>query len=484
MLMTPQIWDGKIHVGRWTTGAGGTQDVVEPATGGRLASIGVADAGDVHDAAQQAVEAQWEWARTAPAERAAVLRRAGDLWARHRDEISDWIVREAGSIPAKAAVELDMAEGVCHEAAALSTHPHGEVLTSNEDRWSFARRRPVGVVSVIAPFNFPLILSIRSVAPALALGNAVLLKPDPRTAVCGGVALVRIFEEAGLPTGLLHLLPGGADVGAAVVEDPHVPVISFTGSTAAGRTIGENASRLFKRVHLELGGNNALVVLPGADLEPAVSAGAFGSFNHQGQICMSTGRHLVHESLATEYVETLARTAESLPVGDPATEDVAQGPIIDQVQLQRIESVVDQAVSAGDVVRAGGKADGPYYLPTVLECASTDSPAWQQEIFGPVAPVLTYSTLEEAAEIVNASEYGLSVGVLGDVGVGMELADLLHSGKVHLNEQTVSDEPNVPFGGVKNSGNGSRFGGAAANLEAFTETQWLTVRSRIAPYPF
>ncbi len=484
MLLNPDTWTGNINVSGWRAGGGGARTVVEPATGKALGSVGLASVDDVREAAEAAARAQRSWANTPPAERAAVLRRAGEQWAEHRAEVEDWIVREAGSIRPKAVVETDLAIGICHEAAALPTHPQGEVLTSGEPRWSFARRRPAGVVSVIAPFNFPLILSIRSVAPALALGNAVLLKPDPRTAVCGGVALMRIFEEAGLPEGLLQLVPGGGDVGQAVVEAPQVRVISFTGSTATGRVIGERAGRLLKRAHLELGGNNALVVLPGADLAPAVSAGAFGSFNHQGQICMAAGRHLVHESLAEAYLEALADTATALPVGDPATGEVALGPIIDERQLAHIDTVVRAGVAAGDRVVAGGSPDAPFYPPTVLACAATGSPAWRQEIFGPVAPVLTFSSAQEAASIVNDSEYGLSVGILGDVGQAMRLADQLDSGKIHINEQTVSDEPNVPFGGVKDSGNGSRFGGATANIEAFTETQWLTVRPEIAPYPF
>lgn len=477
-------WTGQVNIGGWVAGGGGTSPVVEPATGRELGTIGMASTDDVLTAATAAAAAQKAWAATPPEQRAAVLRRAGDLWEQHADEIEGWIVREAGSIPPKAALEVHTAAQECFEAAALPSHPHGDVLTSNEPRWSFARRRPVGVVSVIAPFNFPLILSIRSVAPALALGNAVLLKPDPRTAVCGGVALMRVFEEAGLPAGVLHLLPGGADVGEAVVTAPEVSVVSFTGSTPAGRKVGEAAARLLKRAHLELGGNNALVVLPGADLAKAASAGAFGSFMHQGQICMTTGRHLVHASLADDYGAALAEKASHLPVGDPASGQVALGPIIDGNQLAKIDKIVSESVAGGATLAAGGRPDGPFYPATVLTGVTDDSPAWTQEIFGPVAPVMTFRDLSEVAALVNDSEFGLSVGILGDVGEAMKLADLLDSGKVHINEQTVSDEANAPFGGVKGSGTGSRFGGAAANLEAFTETQWLTVRPEIADYPF
>ncbi|MER6418066.1 benzaldehyde dehydrogenase [Streptomyces sp. NPDC001137] len=482
-LLDNDVWSKKFLSDGWQD-ATREHQVTEPATGAQLGTAGLATPEDVRRAATRAAEAQRSWAATPPQQRAAVLRRAGELFTEHAAEIEDWLIREAGSVRAKAAFEVQLAIGESFECAALPTHPQGEVLTSEEARWSLARRRPVGVVSVIAPFNFPLALGLRSVAPALALGNAVLLKPDPRTAVSGGVVIARIFEEAGLPSGLLHLLPGDSTVGQAVVEAPEVRVISFTGSTPVGRAIGEQAGRLLKRAHLELGGNNALVVLPGADVQKAASAGAFGSYLHQGQICMTTGRHIVHESLLDDYSAALAAKARALPVGDPAREDVALGPIIDRRQLERVHGIVTDSVAAGATLAAGGEIDGACYPATVLTGLTTDMRAWREEIFGPVAPVIGFSTLEEAARIVNDCEYGLSVGILGNVGTAMKLADQIDSGKVHINEQTVSDEPNAPFGGVKASGTGSRFGGAAANVEAFTEAQWVTVRPDIADYPF
>lgn len=483
-LLDADTWTAKIFADGWSGGSGGTAPVIEPATGDRLGVIGLADAEDARKAATRAAAAQTQWAARPPGERAAVLRRAGALWEAHAEEIQDWIVRESGAIRPKAALETHIAASECYEAAALPSHPHGTVLPSDEARWSFARRRPAGVVSVIAPFNFPVILSIRSVAPALALGNAVLLKPDPRTAVCGGVALVRIFQEAGLPEGLLQLLPGGADVGEAVVTAPEVRVVSFTGSTAAGRRVGELGARHLKRTHLELGGNNALIVLPGADLAPAASAGAFGSFMHQGQICMSTGRHLVHESLHDAYVEALSAKATHLPVGDPASGQVALGPLIDDRQLGRVDDLVRRTVAAGARLAAGGTYQDLFYAPTVLAAVTPAMPAWTDEVFGPVAPVVPFATTEEAIALASESEYGLSLGILGDVGDAMAIADAVPSGIVHINEQTVSDEANAPFGGVGSSGTGSRFGGPEANIEAFTETQWLTARPEIAPYPF
>lgn len=483
-LLTPETWEGRILVDSWTSGSGGEQAVVEPATGEVLGKVGIASTADVRRASARAADAQKAWAATPPSERAAIMRRAGDLFVQHAGEIQSWIVREGGSIPPKAALETHIASEECYEAAALPNHPMGHVLPSDQPHWSMSRRRPAGVVSVIAPFNFPLILSIRSVAPALALGNAVLLKPDPRTAVSGGVVLARVFEEAGVPAGVLALLPGGADVGEAVVTAPEVRIISFTGSTNAGRVVGATASQHLKRAHLELGGNNALIVLPGADLALAASAGAFGSFMHQGQICMTTGRHLVHESVHDAYVAALAEKASHLPVGNPAVDQVALGPVIDMGQRDRIHGLVQRTVDAGARLAAGGVYEGLFYRPTVLAGVTTEMPAYAEEVFGPVAPVVPFSTIDEAIELAGASEYGLSLGILGEVGMAMQVADAVQSGIVHINEQTVGDEANAPFGGVAASGTGSRFGGAEANIEAFTESQWLTVRSGIAPYPF
>ncbi|GAB3803165.1 benzaldehyde dehydrogenase [Micromonospora zhanjiangensis] len=484
-LLDTTTWHGTVFSDGWVEASGGTAPVRSPATREEIARVGVADAADVARACASAGRAQRAWAATSYPERAAVLRRAGQLWERYAEEVGDWLVREAGSIPPKAGVETQTAAQECYEAAGLASHPLGEIIPSAKPRLSLARRLPVGVVGVIAPFNFPLVLAIRSVAPALALGNAVVLKPDPRTAVSGGLAIARVFEEAGLPPGLLHVLPGGVDTGEALVADPHVRVVSFTGSTAAGRKVGEAAARHLKRAHLELGGNSALIVLADADLDLAASAGAWGSFLHQGQICMTTGRHLVHESRADEYVARLAEKADHLPVGDPAKEQVALGPVIDEGQRDKIHSLVTASVDAGARLAAGGTYQGLFYRPTVLADVTPGTPAYRQEIFGPVAPVTTFTDLDEAVELARDTEYGLSLGILGrDVLAALALADRIPSGKVHINDQTVDDEAVAPFGGVGASGTGSRFGGPTANLEAFTETQWLTMQGTIARYPF
>ncbi|HEY4703623.1 MAG TPA: benzaldehyde dehydrogenase, partial [Streptosporangiaceae bacterium] len=449
-----------VFLGGWSLGGGGDIAVTEPATGAEIGRVGLASAADVARAAQVAAAAQVSWAARPHTERQAILRRAGDLWLQAAAEIEPWGIREMGKIPPAMQFETHVATEEIFEAATLPSRPYGEMLPSEQPRLSYSERVPVGVVGVIAPFNFPQILAIRSVAPALALGNAVILKPDPRTAVSGGVVLARVFEEAGLPPGLLHVLPGGADVGEAVVTEPAVRVVSFTGSTAAGRRVGELAARHLKRVHLELGGNSALIVLDDVDLDRAVSAGAWGSFLHQGQICMTTGRHLVQQSIYDEYVSRLADKASHLPLGDPATEQVALGPIIDAGQRDKVHSLVTATVDAGARLAAGGTYDGLFYRPTVLAEVTPGMPAYASEVFGPVAPVVPFATAEDAAKLAADSEYGLSLGILTrDVMRGLELSRKIPTGIVHINDQTVDDEPNIPFGGLLASGTGARFGG-------------------------
>jgi benzaldehyde dehydrogenase (NAD) len=199
---------------------------------------------------------------------------------------------------------------------------------------------------------------------------------------------------------------------------------------------------------------------------------------------MTSGRHLVHRSLHDSYVEALAEKASHLPVGDPFSGQVALGPIIDEGQLSRVDAIVKETVAAGATLSAGGTHEGLFYKPTVLSDVSTTMRAWTDEIFGPVAPVVPFDSIDDAIALASSTEYGLSLGILGDVGTAMEIADAVPSGIIHINEQTVDDEPYIPFGGVGASGNGARFGGPDANLDAYTSTQWLTVRSEIAPYPF
>ncbi|MGH3477283.1 MAG: aldehyde dehydrogenase family protein [Nocardioidaceae bacterium] len=484
-LLDTATWNARLYSSGWRTGSGGPAPVTESATGHQLGEFGLADESDVAAAAAVASVAQSEWAARRYDERAAVLRRAGALWGQYAADVHEWLIREAGSIPPKAAVETDIAAQECFEAAAAAALPYGQLLRTPQPRLSMAVRAPVGVVGVIAPFNFPLILAIRSVAPALALGNAVVLKPDPRTAVAGGFSLARIFEEAGLPDGLLHVLPGGAEAGEAMIHEPAIQLISFTGSTAVGRRVAELAGQQLKRIHLELGGNSALLILDDADLDAAVGLGAWGSWLHQGQICMTTGRHLVPETIAHDYVDLLAAKADALPVGNPYTEQVALGPVIDERQRDKIHTLVTDSVDGGARLAAGGAYDGLFYRPTVLADVTDQSPAYAEEIFGPVAPVRAYRSVDEVVQMARDSAYGLSVGIVTrDVMRGWEIAQQIPSGIVHINDQTVNDDATAPFGGVGESGTGARFGGAEANVEAFTDTRWVTMRGTPPAFPF
>jgi benzaldehyde dehydrogenase (NAD) len=296
-LLDPALWREHLYSSGWRA-ASQAADLIEPATGAVLARTGRAVAADVAPATAAAASAQAAWAALPPRERAAVFLRAAQLFQQHFDELALFVTRETGGILPKGQHEIREAVAFCQIAAAMPLQSQGQVLPSTPGRMSIARRVPLGVVGVISPFNFPLILTLRVVAPALAAGNAVVIKPDPRTPVSGGFMIAQVFEAAGLPAGLLHVLPGGADVGEALVSDPAVAMISFTGSAGVGRRIGELAGRHLKKVSLELGGSNALVVLDDADLDLAASNIAWGAWLHQGQICMASNRVLVHEAVA------------------------------------------------------------------------------------------------------------------------------------------------------------------------------------------
>ncbi|MGA6182318.1 benzaldehyde dehydrogenase [Stenotrophomonas sp. NPDC077421] len=487
MSDTPQflptsLWSGTLFDGTWRARVS-TQDVIEPATGAPLGSIGMTDPAGIAAAAATAAQAQRDWASAPYETRAQVLRRAAQLAEQHTDAIVDWLVRESGSTRLKAGFEAKVNVKALHEAAALPSRSIGEVLPSEPGRLNLARRRPLGVVGVIAPFNFPLYLAMRAVAPALALGNAVVLKPDPRTAVCGGFVIARLFELAGLPAGLLHVLPGDGAAGAALTRDHNIAMIQFTGSTGAGRKVGEAAGRHLKKVSLELGGKNSLIVLDDADIDLAIANTAWGVYLHQGQICMATGRVLVQRSIHARFLEKLVAKARSLKVGDPATGDVAIGPLISAQQRDHAARVVAEAQAAGATLATGGGYRDLFFEPTVLSDVGRDNPAFHEEIFAPVAVVVPFDTDEEAVELANDSEYGLSMAVLSsNVGRALKLGERLRTGLLHINDQTVNDEVINPFGGVGASGNGTSIGGPS-NIDEFTQWQWLTVKGEAPAYP-
>lgn len=478
-------WAGKIYSGGWVEAQGGSATVQEPATGDALGQIGIASSADVDRAAQSAQAARTMWAATPFDQRAAVMREAARLLKERAAEINYWNVRECGSIGPKADWELNATYEQMLMAAALPMQSNGQMFPSAmPGRTNLWRRVPIGTVGVIAPWNFPLLLAMRSVAPALALGNAVLLKPDTQSAVTGGMMIAQVFADAGLPAGVLHVLPGGPATGDAVVRHTAVDMISFTGSTAVGRHIGEVCGGLLKKVALELGGNNAIVVLDDADIDAASSSGAWGAFLHQGQICMQAGRHLVHRSVAEAYAHRLAQRAEALHVGNPHAGPAHLGPVINAKQRDRIDQIVQASVTQGAQVLTGGTYEGLFYRPTVLTDVQPTMPAFTDEIFGPVAPITVFDTDEEAAALVNASAYGLAAAIhSSNTSRALALANRLHTGMIHINDQTVNNEFHVPFGGMGASGNGGRFGGPA-NLDEFTQSQWISVMDKPIVYPF
>lgn len=482
-LLNASKWTGKALAGEWTTLSGGQLEVLEPATTQPIGRVARAAPEDVRASAADARRAQRGWYAMPYAERAKVFRKAAVLLEAHREECATWIVRETGAIPPKAQFEIDSVLHHCHEAAAMLTQPKGLVLPSADGVTSLARRLPHGVVGVISPFNFPFLLSSRAVLPALACGNAVVLKPDPRTPVSGGVLLALLLEAAGLPRGVFHMLPGDADTGEALVTDPDVAMISFTGSTAAGRRVGELAGRHLKKVALELGGKNALIILDDADIELAICGGSWASWLHQGQICMSAGRHLVHQDLVDTYARRMADKAKDLPVGNPHIEQVAIGPLITAKQVAHVDRIVQESVRMGAQLLAGGTFSGQFYRPTVLADVTPAMPAFREEIFGPVVSITAFSTDAEAIALSNDTEYGLAAGVhTRNIGRGMAMAEQLHVGLCHVNDQTVNDDGTMPMGGRGASGNGSRHGGPA-NWDEFTQWQWTTVRNTAPAYP-
>jgi benzaldehyde dehydrogenase (NAD) len=477
-------WLGRF-VERWEPGTGGPIQDVEPATGRHIVTVTGSSSEDVARAAAAAKAAQPAWAETSYQDRARILRKAADIYEANREEFGTWTMRETGASHSKMHHESNFAFGEILSASTLPWQPYGSLVpTVVKGRLSMIRRIPVGVVGAITPWNSPSVLGMRVVAPALALGNAVVLKPDPQTPVIGGAMFEAVFREAGLPEGLLQIVVGGADVGEALVTDPNVNVVSFTGSTAAGRRVGELAGARLKKVALELGGNNAFIVLDDADLAAATAAGAFSSFQFQGQVCFAAGRHIVNESVADDYVDALRTKAEGLRMGDPYREDVQLGPIVNEKQVRRVADIVDRSVAGGARLVSGGGHEGLFYEPTVLADVTRDLPAFTDEIFGPVAPVTTFRTDEEAIELANSSAYGL-VGAVYSTSLsrGLSVANRIKAGMVHVNDGTLNDEATIPFGGTGMSGNGARYGGEA-NLDNFTEWQWVTVRDEPPTFPF
>jgi benzaldehyde dehydrogenase (NAD) len=312
----------------------------------------------------------------------------------------------------------------------------------------------------------------------------VVLKPDHQTPLTGGVFIARVLEEAGLPAGLLQMLPGGPEAGAALCEDPNVAMISFTGSTSVGRIIAESAGRHLKKLSLELGGSNSLIILDDADVDVAASNVAWGIYLHQGQICMASNRIFVQQGVLPALIEKLIEKANKLPVGNPAEPGIALGPLINEKQALRVESLVKQAIEAGATLETGGERSGCFFMPTVLSGVTPDMEVFKQEVFGPVANIMGFGRDSEAVTLANQHRGSLAAGVIsGDVGRAMQLGNRLNTGMVHINDQTVNDDCVNPFGGPGVAGNGVSVGGSA-DWSEYTQWRWTTVKSMATPYPF
>jgi benzaldehyde dehydrogenase (NAD) len=487
-IQTQRRSDGKLFIdGTFSDASAGAATAVdEKATGRELGRSATATRADLDRAVAGAKAAQPAWAATGYDVRAALLRRVARQLEERADEIADLIVRETGSIRGKAQYEVGGSGNELYEAAGLASRATGEVLPShNTGKLSIIQRVPVGVVGVITPWNFPLILGFRAIAPAIALGNTVVLKPATLTPISGGQLIAELFEAAGAPAGIFQVVTGpGGELGAAMAAHPDIAMIHFTGSSDVGRRIAETAGRVLKKVSLELGGNNAFVVLDDADIEAASMAGAWSSYHYQGQTCITASRHIVMRSVADAYQAALARRARAIVVGDPATDGVGLGPMIDEKQRDRAHGFLEASVRQGARLVEGGTFDGLFYRPTVLADVTPEMPAYTEEVFGPIAPITVVDTEEEALELTNRTDYGLVNSVFtGDIARGLAFAEKVRSGMVHVNDATPLDEAHVPFGGMGQSGLGGRSGGEA-NLEEFTERRWISIQRTPVQYPY
>ncbi|HET7205046.1 MAG TPA: aldehyde dehydrogenase family protein [Terriglobales bacterium] len=456
-----------------------------PYNGKTIAEFKLANLDDLDEAYRAAAAAQKIWAEVNPFEKRAILEKAVAWVEKHEAEITDIIIEELGGTGLKAFFEIGLVKNIIKEASTFPLRMNGEIIpAAAEGKENRLYRVPVGVVGVISPFNFPFFLSMRSVAPAVGAGNGVVLKPHDDTPITGGTLVARVFEECGLPKGLINVITADIkDIGDAFVEHPIPRIISFTGSDAVGRHIGGVAGRCLKKAILELGGNSALIVLPDADLDYAINAAVFSRFTHQGQICMSANRVLVHRSLYPKFLEKYVNRVSRLKVGDPRNQDTDIGPLINRRQAETLEKQVEKGVQEGAKVALRGKVEGNLVSPTIFADVKPTMSIAQNEMFGPAVCVIPFDTTEEAIKIANESQFGLSGAIhTRDVEAGAELAKQIDSGMVHVNDGTINDEPLVAFGGEKASGFG-RLNGKWA-LEEFTTLKWVSVQHKPRHYPF
>ncbi|MFJ2618759.1 aldehyde dehydrogenase family protein [Glutamicibacter sp. NPDC087344] len=474
--------------GQWVPGhSSKSLTTFNPFNNQELATIAQASPDDVDAAYHAAEQAQPAWAALAPSKRSAILQAAASYLQDHYADILAVLSAESGSSQLKSNIELGGTIAAIREAATFPTRVHGKILPSNSPgKENRVYREPLGVVAVISPWNFPMLLSARSVAPALALGNAVVLKPASDTPLSGALILAKAFEAAGAPAGVLNALVGsGGEIGDYFVAHRAPSLISFTGSTPVGQNVGKIAvtGQHMKRVALELGGNAPFVVLEDADLDEAVKAATLGNFLHQGQICMAINRIIVLAPVYDAFIEKFVEQVQKLGYGDAADPANLIGPIINDAQLDSVTGKISQARSEGAREVLSGEVSGRVIPPHIFADVTPDMELFREEIFGPVVGITQAQDEEDALRLANDTHFGLSSAVFtGDLERGVRFARGIKAGMTHINDITVNDEPHVMFGGEKNSGLG-RFNGEWA-IEEFTTDRWVGVQSTPKRYPF
>ncbi len=471
--------------GKWVeTSTNRIKDDLNPATGNIFARVHQAGPGDMERAIAAAARASENWGATLPAERERILIKTAEVLEERQEEIANVLIDESGSTFGKAMFEVSYVVNLLRSAAGECRRIFGDTMPADSPGlFSMSVRRPLGVIAGISPFNFPFLLAAKKVAMALAAGNTFILKPAGETAVVG-LKIAELFEAAGLPEGVLNVVPGsGSELGAVLVSDPRVKMISFTGSTEIGRQLAADAGKHMKKLTLELGGKSPMIILRDADMDYAVNAACFGIFLHQGQVCMVNSRILVEEPLYDEFCEKFSAKAKSLKVGDPHEPDTVIGPLIQKDQCAFIDGQVRDAVGKGATLLTGGSATDNYYQPTVLAGVTPDMDVYYEESFGPVVSVIKVTDHEEALRVANDTVYGLSSAVItNDMQKALYLSLNLEAGMVHVNDSSCYDEPHVPFGGVKDSGMGRE--GGRYSMEEMTEVKWITIQMGERQFPF
>ena len=486
-------WNAMYIDGEWSSGESGeTLSVEDPSTRETIAEVPAATDADVDAAYEAATAAQREWKDQPPAARQEVVQQLMQAMHENSDQIVELLEHEVGGSRIMGETSIHIAADHASEAATLPRRMKGEHVDSNiPGKENIVQRGPKGVVTVISPWNFPLNLSMRAVAPAVAAGNSVVLKPSTNSPITGGLLFGKLFEQTDLPTGVLNVVTGrGSEIGDHVAGHPESDVVAFTGSTEVGQHVSGIAGENLAVPAMELGGNNAHIVTADADLDRAIDGATFGSFVHQGQVCISINRHIVHDDVYDEYVDRLVDRAESLPVGSAHDPSTIVGPIIDESQRDQMLDFIEETIEAGATLETGGETvelegveDSLVVAPTVLSEVSNDMSAACNEHFGPIAPVIPFSDIDEAVEMANATEYGLSGSVhAGDIEAGKEIAERMETGNVHIDDQPINDEAHVPFSGIGASGVGTY--NSDAFLHEITETKWISIQHEAREYPF